>query len=177
MATYPTMHFEFDYVLENKEVDMRQENQGTVTTQGEKYRLEFLDNIFLCDGLKTYVISPEDEEINVFEDEDEQLLTPSKLMNFYKEGFTYFWEQLQTVKGKKIQYLKLVPMDSEAEASYFLLGIETDTFQIFSIKEIGKNGTTSLFEIKNFESKQTLPKNTFVFQEEMYLKKAYTINK
>jgi hypothetical protein len=178
MATYQNMYFKFKYILENKEVGMKQESDGYVTTENEKYNLEFMGTQFIHDGENTYVIVPEDEEVNIIEGGDEEAtLTPSKLLSFYKEGFTYLWDQSQQIADIKIQYIKLIPIDSKAESSYFMLGINSDKKEIHNIKEVGNNGTETFFEIEDFKTNQTISKNIFVFDEKKYLKENYTINK
>ena len=52
------LRFEFQYVLENKEEDIRQETEGKVTLAGDQYKLEFLEVIQLFDGDKIYTIVP-----------------------------------------------------------------------------------------------------------------------
>ena len=178
MATYQNMYFKFKYILENKEVGMKQESDGFVTTENEKYNLEFMGTQFIHDGENTYVIVPEDEEVNIVEGGDEEAtLTPSKLLSFYKEGFTYVWDRSQQIADMKIQYIKLIPIDSKAESSYFMLGINSDKKEIHNIKEVGNNGTETLFEIEDFKTNQTISKNIFVFDEKKYLEENYTINK
>ena len=50
MSNFDNMHIKFNWVLENKEVDLKQEVAGTVYTQNEKYHLEFMGNIFMYDN-------------------------------------------------------------------------------------------------------------------------------
>ncbi|MEI6864793.1 outer membrane lipoprotein carrier protein LolA [Flavicella sp.] len=177
MSNFDNMYMKFNYILENKEVDMRQETSGTVYTEGEKYNLEFMGNIFIYDSLNTYVILTEDEEINIVDaNSDEDMLNPIKLLFFYKEGFTYQWDDLKTINGEQIQFIKLIPIDSESEASYFVLGINKSKI-IHSIKEVGNNGTVTTFNIEYFKSNQDISKNLFIFNESKYTQKNYTINK
>ncbi len=178
MSTFNNMYIKFSYVLENKEVDIHQETQGVVYTQAEKYNLSFMGNLFIYDGINTYVIISEDEEINVIDgSSDEDLLNPTKLLFFYKEGFTYQWKESKTVNGKTVQYIKLIPIETNAESSHFILGINTKTKIIASISEIGNNSTVTTFDIEEFKADQDISKNLFIFDESKYLKENYTINK
>ena len=99
MATYQNMYIKFKYILENKEVDIKQESEGIAYTSGEKYNLNFMGNIFIFNGLTTYIVLEEEEEINIVDEDSEELLTPTKLFNFYKEGYNY---QLE-IKEKILQ--------------------------------------------------------------------------
>lgn len=177
MSAFENMYIKFNYILENKEVDIKQETSGTVYTQGEKYNLEFMGNIFIYDSLNTYIILTEDEEVNIVDaNSDEDMLNPTKLLFFYKEGFTYQWQDLQTIDGQQIQFIKLIPIDSESEASYFILGIDKNKI-IHSIKEVGHNGTITTFNIEDFKANQDISENLFIFDESKYTQENYTINK
>lgn len=178
MSSFENMYIKFNYILENKEVDMKQEAFGTVYTQGDKYNLSFMGNIFIYDSLNTYVILTEDEEINIVDGaSDEEMLNPTKLLFFYKEGFTYEWMDSQISNGNNIQYIKLTPIDSNSEASYFKIGINTNTKIIYSIEETGNNSTVTTFRIEEFKANQDISKNLFTFDESKYTQENYTINK
>ena len=45
---------------------------------------------------------------------------------------------IQNVRGRKIQYIKLNPIDSNSEISYVLLGIDINTKHVYNLIEIGK---------------------------------------
>ena len=65
-------------------------------------------------AIKYIPLFPENEEVTIEnKSEDENSLTPSKMLTFYKEGYTYSWDILQNVQGKKIQYIKLIPIDTK----------------------------------------------------------------
>ena len=178
MAAFDNMYFKFKYVLENKEVDIKQETEGVIYTESEKYNLSFMNNSFIYDGVNTYIIVPEDEEVNIIDgSSDEDLLNPTKLLFFYQEGFTYEWQASKTVNGKSIQFIKLNPIDTDAESSHFSIGIDTKNNIISSISETGNNGTVTTFTIQEFKANQTISKNLFIFDEAKYQKENYTINK
>jgi outer membrane lipoprotein-sorting protein len=178
MAGFKNMSIKFNYLLENKEVDMKQEVSGMVYTEGDKYNLTFMGNIFLYDSLNTYIILTEDEEVNIVDgNSDEDMLNPTKLLFFYKEGFTYKWSDLTTNNEKQIQHIKLIPIDSESEASYFILGINNKTKIIDTIEEVGNNGTVTTFSIEEFKANQDISEKLFIFDASKYEQENYTINK
>ena len=71
----------------------------------------------LFDGETLYTISPEDEEVTISKDnsEDDNTISPSALLTFYESGYNYKLDISQLKFGRKIQYIKLTPIDSEAE--------------------------------------------------------------
>ena len=159
------MRFEFKYVLENKEEQIRQETEGKVTLAGDRYKLEFLEIIQLFDGEKIYTIVPENEEITVStpQDSEEINVNPSQILNFYKEGYDYQWDISQRVMGRNIQFIKLIPSEENTDIKYLLLGIDIDQNSIYRLIEIGNGKTTTTLTIKNQEENITLPPNFFEF--------------
>ena len=123
VKSYDSMTLEFKYVLENTEENIRQETRGDVTLQNDKYVLNILGITRIYDGKSLVTISPEDEEVTISSNNttDENTITPSKLLSFYKEGYTYNMDINQNIMGRKIQYIKLIPIDSDSEIKYVLL--------------------------------------------------------
>ncbi|MBB3122754.1 MULTISPECIES: outer membrane lipoprotein carrier protein LolA [Mesoflavibacter] len=174
---YKNISIDFKYVLENTEENIRQETRGDVIMEGEKYRLNILGITRIFDGQNLYSISPEDEEVTVSKasSEDQNTITPSKMLSFYEDGFTYKMDIVQNVQGRKIQFVKLTPIDSSSEIKYVLLGIDNKTKHIYRLIEIGKNGTKTTLTVNSFKTNETLSKSLFTFDQEKY--KDYYINK
>ena len=160
----------FSYVLENKKEKIKQESEGDVTLQGERYKLNFLEGILLFDGIKLYTIVPENEEITISlpEDEEDLAFNPQQLLNFYEKGYAYEWDIAQRVMGRNIQFIKLYPSEENEDLKYLLLGIDTDKMQMYRLIEIGKNGTTTTLTIKSQENNISLPKGYFEFNAKAY---------
>ena len=159
------LRFEFQYVLESKEEDIRQETEGKVTLAGNQYKLEFLEVIQLFDGDKIYTIVPENEEITVSAPEESETISinPTQLLNFYEEGYGYEWDIRQKVMGRNIQFVKLIPTEENVDVQYLLLGIDIAKNSIYKLIEIGNNKTSTTLTIKNQEKNITLPPDFFEF--------------
>ena len=117
MNSYNNIYVEFKYVLDNTKENVHQETRGNATLKGDLYNVNFLGTNQLFDGKKVFTIIPEDEEVNISEADadDDNTLTPSKFFSFYKKGFTYTWDKIMNVQGRQIQYIKLMPIDSNSE--------------------------------------------------------------
>ncbi len=173
---YENIFVDFRYVLNNTEADINQETRGDVTLKGDKYLFNIFGTQQLYDGDKVYTIIPENEEVNIdAKSEDEDALTPSKMLTFYKEGYTYAWDILQTVQGRKIQYVKLTPMDTNAEIKSILMGVDAETKNIYKLIYTGDNGTTTTITVNSFKTNQPLSKTLFTFDEGKYKADGYYI--
>ncbi|MDB4715239.1 outer membrane lipoprotein carrier protein LolA [Flavobacteriaceae bacterium] len=170
IKTHQNLRLEFQYVLENKEEQIRQETEGKVTLAGDQYLLEFLDVIQLFDGEKLHTIVTENEEITISTpDPDEAIsVNPSKLLSFYEEGYDYQWDISQRVMGRTIQFVKLIPSEENNDIRYLLLGIDLDKNSIYRLIEIGNNKTTTTLTILNQEENISLPNDYFEFDSSEY---------
>ena len=90
------------------------------------------------------------------------------MLTFYKNGYTYSWDILQNVRGRKIQYIKLIPTDSESDIKSVLLGIDIKTKHIYNLIETAKNGTNTTLTVNSFKTNQPLSKSLFIFDESKY---------
>ncbi len=177
VKSYDNMVIDFNYNLENLKEKVSQETKGNVSILGDKYVLNLMGTTQIFDGKKIYTIIPEDQEINISDyiEEDDNSITPSKMFSFYENGYTYKWDILQDVKGRKIQYIKLTPIDNKADVKNILLGIDTQTKHIYNLIQTQDNGTKITITVKSFKTNQPLAKNLFTFSENRY--KDYYINR
>jgi len=177
VKSYQNISIDFKYVLENTAEKIKQETRGDVVLQGNKYKLNILGTTRLFDGKTLYSISPEDEEVTIssHKEDSEDNITPSKMLSFYEDGYTYALDIEQNVLGRKIQYVKLTPIDSNSEIKYILLGIDAQTKHIYNLIQIGKNGTKTTLTVNSFKTNEPLSKSLFTFDASKY--KDYYINK
>ncbi len=173
---YDNIFVDFKYELNNTEANIQQETRGDVTMQGDKYLFNYLGSQQLYDGKKVYTIVPENEEITIEDkSEDENTITPSRMLTFYKQGHNYSWDILQNVQGRKIQFVKLVPIDSDSEIETILLGVDAETKHIYKLIETGKNGTKTTITVNSFKTDQPLSASLFTFDEAKYKDDGYYI--
>ncbi len=177
IKNYDNISIDFKYTLQNDSENIKQETRGNVVLQDDKYRLNILGITRLFDGKTLYSISPEDEEVTISTEdlEDENSITPNKMLSFYEEGYTYKMDIIQNVKGRKIQYVKLTPIDSNSEIKNVLLGIDAQTKHIYNLIETGNNGTKTILIVNSFKTNEPLSKTLFTFDKSKY--KDYYINK
>lgn len=167
--SYDNIQIDFKYELNNKEAKTKQESKGNVTLEGEKYVLNFLGFTKIYDAKKVYTIVPANEEVTIADAEDDDTdLSPSAMLTFYKAGYSYEWDILQNVRGRKIQYVKLTPKNSESDIKNVLLGVDVKTKHIYNLIETGKNGTITTLTVNSFKTNQPLSKSLFIFDESKY---------
>ena len=168
--SYDNIEISFKYVLENESENIRQETKGKVTLEGDKYVLDILGIQRIFDGKTLYTISSEDEEVTISNEnsEEENTISPSQLFSFFESGYNYTLDIIQNKMGRKIQYIKLIPIDSETEIKYALLGIDIKTKHIYNLIEIGENNTKTTISIIEFNTNTPLPQLFFKFDASKY---------
>ena len=178
VISYDNIAIDFKYTLENTEANTKSETRGDATLNGDKYRVNLFGSTQLFDGNKVYTIVPDNEEVTIDDQTDEdETITPSKMLTFYREGHNYAWDILQNVQGRKIQYVKLTPIDSNSDITSILLGIDAETKHIHKLIETGNNGTKTTITVNSFKTNQPLSKSLFTFDEAKYEEEGYYIIK
>ena len=177
VKSYENILIDFKYTLENISESIKQETKGDVVMEGEKYRLNILGVTRLFDGKTLYSISTEDEEVTVSSDNEDEndTITPSKMLSFYEDGYMYELDIVQNINGRKIQYVKLIPIDSDSEIKNILLGVDAQTKHIYNLIQIGKNGTKTTLTVNSFKTNEPISKTLFTFDANKY--KDFYINK
>ena len=170
IKSYSNIYINYTYTLFNSEEDINQTNKGSFVTEDDKWKFVMLDVTRIFDGDKLYTIIPDDEEVTISTQnpDDESTITPNKMLYFYEEGYNFEMDIVQYVGRKKIQYVKLVPMDSDAEIKYILMGIDVEFNQIYKVIETGINDTQTTIAIIDFEVNLPLEESLFVFDKEKY---------
>ena len=174
IKSYENIYINYAYTLQNLEEEINQTNKGSFVTENDKWRFEMLGVTRIFDGEKLYSISPDDEEVTISnqDPEDETTITPNQMLYFYEDGYYFEMSESKLVGNgqfrKKIQYVKLIPKDSEAEIKHILLGIDTEFNQIYEVIETGKNETITTISIVDFEFNLPLDTNLFVFDMKKY---------
>ncbi|HBB49249.1 MAG TPA: hypothetical protein DCZ44_06420 [Flavobacteriaceae bacterium] len=178
VSSYKNIEIDFTWNLLNQKEQVDQKTQGNVTLSGDRYRLSMMGMTRVYDGDKLYTIAPDDLELTVsdLDPEQDKSVTPSKLLTFYKEGYIYAWDIKQKVAGRNIQYVKLYPIDTNAEIKNMLLGIDTATKHIYKLIQTDAQGTQFILTVKSFNPDQKLAPDTFKVDLNKYQDQGYYIN-
>ena len=179
MKSYSNIYIAFDYVLENKEADVEQLFEGDVILEGENYLVNLFDTQIIYDGIYSYTIVPENEEVNIetLSEENKEGISPSRLLTFYESGYSFSKGNLEKIKGRQIQFVNLVPIDSDSEVISVEVGVDKKDLHIYSVREIGKNDTHTIITVNTLKVNQKLSETIFTFDEKKYIEDNYIINR
>jgi outer membrane lipoprotein-sorting protein len=171
LAQFNNIAITFTYELVNRKELIQQKEKGSLIVEGDAYLLKLMGIEQLSDGINKHTINVDNEEVLIepLSNGFDEGLSPSKIFSFYNQGYRFEWDILQPLYGgRKIQYIKLIPIDTYAQASYLLLGIDTKTKNIYKLIEVGNDGTETTLTIGSFKTNIEIPTNTFVFSASDY---------
>lgn len=171
LAQFNNISITFTYELVNRKELIQQKEKGSLIVEGDAYLLKLMGIEQLSDGINKHTINSDNEEVLIepISNDFDEGLSPSKIFSFYKQGYRFEWDITQPLYGgRKIQYIKLIPIDTYAQASYLLLGIDTKTKKIYKLIEVGNDGTETTLTIGSFKTNSEIPTSTFVFSASDY---------
>lgn len=185
IKAYESMYININHNLSNKEEMINQTNKVSFVKKGDSYNVKWNNITFIYDGKFLYTINPDDEEVTISSEDfdEESSITPNKILTFFEEGYEFKMDIKQDItitdyyeqrERKVLQYVKLIPIDSNSEIEHILLAIELKNNRIYKSIEKGKNGTTTSFTITSFEVNLPLNDELFLFNKKKY--KDYYIN-
>ncbi len=179
VKNYENISIDFKYSLVNTKENVKQDTRGDITLQGEKYVLNMLGVTRLFNGTTIYTIVPEDEEVTIsnYNPKEDKGVSASKMLTFYEEGYSYKMDILQNINGRKIQFVKIIPIDTNAEIKDILLGIDMQTKHIYKLIQTDSSGTNYTITVNSFKTNQPISENLFIFNEVKYKAEGYYINK
>lgn len=172
LKAYKSVYIDFTYNFENNRVTppVTQKEKGSIAMKADDYHLTFMGMEQIRNGNTLYNILKADEEVQITkyeEDDENQGLTPSSILNLYQKDFSYKLGGSETKNGKTIQYVVLKPNGSE-EIDKIMVGVEKASKKLVSLKQWGTNGTITTFEITELTPDKNLPANYFTFNKSDY---------
>jgi len=176
MKSYKTIYIEFSNSLDNKVENVHQTTKGNASLKGEKYVVNMLGVTTIFNGNKMITINPDDEEVTISDVDEEDNFSPAKFFTFYKEGYRFKMGKEIVKNGRKLQYVQLIPIDSNSDFSQVILVIDSKTKHIQELIQKGKNGSDITLKINKFKSDIDLPSKIFSFDKKKYEDKGYLIN-
>ncbi|MFC2100450.1 outer membrane lipoprotein carrier protein LolA [Bacteroidota bacterium] len=163
--TYSSIKIEFIYTIENKEANLKESKKGTLLIKGDKYNLNLVGQTVISNALTiwTYIPDANEVQINSIEEDDESL-TPTKLLtSYYKEYKSKLIKETSS-GGKIVQIIDCVPLQGK---SYYKvrLTIDKTNLQIVKIAIHDKNGSIYSYAIKSFVSNLNISDTKFKFNK------------
>ncbi|MBM3434264.1 MAG: outer membrane lipoprotein carrier protein LolA [Bacteroidetes bacterium] len=147
---------------------VQRKTSGEVWVKGESAKLVLQGQTFFFKSGVVTTVSPEDEEIVVRKlDGDAKQYTPAVLLSQYEKSSSFAWAGTQTVAGRSIKMVSMVPKN-DPDVAKVILGVDAKTLKLYSYTEEGKNGTKSKITMVAYETNKGLTANDVEFKRSNY---------
>ena len=169
---YNDIDISFSYNMDNNAENIHQSKTGNVYIQKGKFQINLDDLVIIFDGNRRYTIL-EDEVTISSQDDESGISNPTQILDLYKEGYVIKWDIEQKVPGKTIQYVRLIPIDSESEYQYILIGSDIAANDLYNVIYTDKQGTQFKLQINSLKGNGNLPDALFMFDKDKYPEPEY----
>jgi len=169
---YSDIDIDFNYYMDNNAEDIHQSKKGNAYIQKGKFQINLDGLIIIFDGKRRYTIL-EDEVTISSEDDESGISNPTQILDLYKDGYVIKWDIEQKVPGKTIQYVRLIPIDSESEYQYILIGSDIATNDLYNVIYTDKQGSQFKLQINSLKGNSSLPNTLFMFDKTKYPEPEY----
>ncbi len=168
---YQTIEASFTIEMEFGE-SVSEVQKGTIARKGDQYHLSMGTQEVISDSKSLWLIMHNNKSVQINtvpDEEDESLLTPQSLFNFYEKGsFVYAITNETAEGGRTVQEIEFKPLDKESDYSKLRLTVDKKTTDIVRIQAFGKDGSRYTFKIANMNPNKTFPAGYFTFDKSDY---------
>lgn len=166
--SYASVEFEFTFTYEDPGNGEDVSEQGVLLISGDKYILDIEGQKVICDGktMWTYIADAWEVQINTIEEDDESI-TPSKLLTTYNENYKAKLEKEFTREGVNYQKIELKPEEGKKWVKLDLI-VNADSEQISSITIHDKNGGKISYSIDKITPNKEVTDADFIFNPADY---------
>lgn len=170
--SYSTIQATFDYVMDNKEMGIHEQNKGDVMMKGNKYKLKLAElglEIF-CNGKEvwTYMKDANEVTISPLDGESGEMMNPSKLFTIYEKGFNYKYVEEKSADGKLVHIIDLFPQSKDIEYSKIRIQVDKEKSFIRRADMVGKDGNTYVVKVNDFKTNVPAADTLFGFDKAKY---------
>ena len=165
---YNSVEFEFTFTYEDPSSDENISEEGTLLISGEKYVLSIEGQKVYCDGttIWTYIEDAWEVQINAIEEDDESI-TPSKLLTAYNEDYKARLDKEYEKDGVKYQRIELKPEEGKKWVKLDIV-VNADKKQISEITIHDKNGGMVNYKIDKLSPDVPVTDADFTFNPDDY---------
>jgi len=167
--SYSTIQANFDYIMDNSEMDIHENNKGNIVMKGNKYLLKLADlglEVY-CNGAEvaTYMKDANEVTISPMDAESGEMMNPSKLFTIYEDGFSYKFVEEKVIEGKNSYIIDLFPETSDIEYSKIRIQIDKERMLISKAEMFGQEGNNYIVKVNDLKTNVDAPDALFNFEK------------
>jgi outer membrane lipoprotein-sorting protein len=163
---YDNIYIEFNLMIENKNQNINEKQEGIIEIAKEKFRLQLEDQFIVNNGESQWIYLVDMNEVQIINNSDlNELMNPINIFTIYERDYKYNYVGTTSENGLQIQNINLFPKTSK---EFIKINIEIDASknQLRKIKIYDKNGGTLSYKIKKISVNTKL--EPFIFDTKNY---------
>ena len=166
--SFSSIRISFTYNMDNPSAKVHESETGTLLVKGDQYRLDIAGQKVISDNktVWTYIAESNEVQINAVE-EDENVLTPTRLLTSYSEDYKSKLVGEITKEGRGQYVIELKP-NADKSFTTVELNVDKELYRIMRIAIQDKSGNTFSYLVNKFETDVTVKDTDFVFNEKDY---------
>lgn len=150
--SFTTIRIAFTYNMDNPTAKVHESETGVLLVKGDKYKLDIAGQKVISDSKTswTYISEANEVQINSVE-EDENALTPTKLLTSYSEDYKSKLVNEVTKDGRAQYVIELKP-NAEKNFTNVEMMVDKELYRINRIAIQDKSGNTFTYIVNKWET-------------------------
>ncbi len=167
ITSYEGISADFVFSMKNNEMDIDEENRGTIKLKGNKYLVELPEigiNVY-SDGKTVWNYMQDGNQVTIsnMEDNDNELMDPAALFSIYEKGFRSAYIGETTRGTTPCHQIELYPDQSAGDVTKVVVHIGKTDHLLKSVQLFSTDGNLYAIEVKSMNNSGVLPDNYFIF--------------
>ena len=156
-----TLYFKFSYGTGNGKISKNQ--TGSFYASKDKYKLKIMGNEQIFDGIKTYSINEDEQEITIAKQNSKETLSPINYIDSYKKGYNIYY----IGKNKNLDIIKLTPTKNNGIKEVFLY-VNTSKNNVEKIEQYSTDKHITTITITEYKENPKVDSKIFTFNKNLY---------
>lgn len=164
LQSYKALKADFSFTLSNSDEQINDTHDGSLILSGDKYRLNIMGILAICNGETLWTINEELKEANIIDPDENDLFNPKSIFTIYEKSFRY--EPVSTT-GDKVT-VDLIPTGIDESYSKIRMDILKSKESIDQVKYFSKDGNQYIVKIKAFQPDIQTNERMFSFDSKQF---------
>jgi outer membrane lipoprotein-sorting protein len=166
--SFTSIRIAFTYNMDNPGAKVHESETGVLVVKGDKYKLDIAGQKVISDNKTswTYISEANEVQINTVE-EDENALTPTRLLTSYSEDYKSKLVNETTKDGRPHYVIELKP-NAEKNFTNVEMTVDKELYRISRIAIQDKSGNTFTYIVNKWETNVTVSDTDFTFNAKDY---------
>ena len=156
-----TLYFKFSYGTGSGQISKNQ--TGSFYASKDKYKLKIMGNEQIFDGIKTYSINEDEQEITIAKQNSKETLSPINYIDSYKTGYNIYY----IGKNKNLDIIKLTPTKNNGIKEVFLY-VNTSKNNVEKIEQYSTDKHITTITITEYKENPKVDSKIFTFNKNLY---------